>query len=257
MRESSPFSNILAISVLSLVGASPAIGQTPPSVTSKSDAQADDAGDAGTLRVQANIDRARAAYRDLEYMQCVELLAEVTSDVSATDAQLHQAHLLAGVTDVILERHVQARLHFVWVLKRRPDTSLPGHFPPKIRSFFQLVREEVEMMVVQRPAAVKAKKIQEAPDKTPEDTPTSKGEGLAREPRSSNVPPPTPTAASAEAEEEAEGGTSWLIVGGGLAAVGAVVVVAVVGAGAAGTYVVAGPRILPKTLDPIDAAGGS
>src|SRR3990172_7988350 len=64
-------------------------------------------------------------------------------DPRASAGEKIQANLYAGICHRVLGRDTEARLSFVYVLKRAPETELPRGLAPKISTFFMLVREEI------------------------------------------------------------------------------------------------------------------
>ena len=94
--------------------------------------------------VSAKLASAQAAAAALDLDIARDLLLDVVTDPAATPEQQRRAHLLAGEVDRILGKDVDARMHFMWVLQRDPDTQLPPDKPPKISAFFELVRAEVK-----------------------------------------------------------------------------------------------------------------
>ena len=87
---------------------------------------------------------AKRAERDLEYPQAKTILVELFCTPGVSDAALLEGHFLAGAIERVLENDTEARLHFLSVLKRQPDYPLAEDTPPKVRNFFELVREEVK-----------------------------------------------------------------------------------------------------------------
>lgn len=87
---------------------------------------------------------AKRAERDLEYPQAKTTLVELFSTPGVSEAALIEGHFLAGAIERVLESDTEARLHFLYVLKRQPDYPLAEDTPPKVRNFFELVREEVK-----------------------------------------------------------------------------------------------------------------
>jgi hypothetical protein len=142
---------------------------------------------------------------DLEYDAAAAELMRAAAAPDATDAQRVRAHLLAGVANRVAGRDADARLNFRNVLFAAPGTRLPEGTSPKVASFFEAVRQEVEA----ERAAGKTKSVQVAP-LAPDAAPASKGAAPAR----STTPPP-------DARTRA-GAWPYLIAGaGGIATVGA------------------------------------
>lgn len=155
----------------------------------------------------AKLARAEAAAASLDLDIARDLLLDVVTDASATPEQQRRAHMLAGEVDRILGKDVEARMHFMWVLQRDPETQLPPDKPPKISAFFELVRAEV-----------KGRDVAVAPVATPAATPSV----TPTEPATSPTPP----------TETSAGATNALpLVVAGIGAVGALsgVALAVIG----------------------------
>jgi len=150
------------------------------------------------------IARAEQLKDDLEYEAARQELLDVIADPRASDDELVRAHMSAGEIARVMERDVDARMHFLYVLSRRPDTTIPDDRPPKIRTFFELVRQEVKDRDAQLAAAA-------APA------------------------PAQPVAPPGEAAVVDEGRPPLLaLAGGGVLAIGAIVLVAALGAAAFG-----------------------
>jgi hypothetical protein len=95
-------------------------------------------------QVAERISRARAALDALEYEQAATELMLVVGDSEATEEQRFEANVLAGSANRVLGRDMEARLNFRYVLLRDRAFQLPPDTPPKVSSFFELVRGEVE-----------------------------------------------------------------------------------------------------------------
>jgi hypothetical protein len=87
--------------------------------------------------------RGESLLEDLEYDLAAEELMRAAAARDATPAQRTRAHLLAGIANRIAGRDVDARLSFRNVLLAAPDTELPENTSPKVRAFFEAVRQEV------------------------------------------------------------------------------------------------------------------
>jgi hypothetical protein len=92
--------------------------------------------------VAARLAKARSAMDHLEYEAAALELTLVAADPNATEEQRVEANLWAGVAQRVLGNDTDARLHFLYVLRRTPDAQLPSDVGPKIRTLFELVREE-------------------------------------------------------------------------------------------------------------------
>jgi hypothetical protein len=94
--------------------------------------------------VAERIARGEALIEQLEYEEGAQELMLALGDPRSTDDELLKANLLAGIANRVLDRNVEARLNFHYVLTRAPSTQLPPETAPKIATFFELVRREVE-----------------------------------------------------------------------------------------------------------------
>lgn len=94
--------------------------------------------------VASALEEARTAEAELDYQAAKRLLAGVFTRADVADDELMEAHLLAGQIERILGNDVEARLHYLVVLRRDATVVLPDGTPPKVLSFFELVREEVK-----------------------------------------------------------------------------------------------------------------
>lgn len=101
--------------------------------------------------VATQLATAEHSIAQLEYAEARDTLLELVADPRATEAELMRAHMLAGEVDRVLERDVDARMHFLWVLARDPHAQMPADRPPKIRTFFELVRDEAVGRAAERP----------------------------------------------------------------------------------------------------------
>lgn len=158
---------------------------------------------ANEVSVGERIARGKAAMDALEYETAAEELTIAAIDENANEEERIEANLYAGMAHRILNRDVDAKLNFVYVLKHRPQTRLPAGTSPKIRNFFELIRQEVEL-TRPRPDDRPAKATTVAPtstDKTKGGSPTAKPSATATEPM--------------------EGGSTLPLFGGVVAAAGA------------------------------------
>lgn len=97
------------------------------------------------------IARAQAAETDLEYDDAADVWMAVIARDDLTDAQRLEANLNAGRIARIRGQDMEARMHFGYVLKRRPDYKLPAGTSPKVANFFELVRQELSSSDEGRP----------------------------------------------------------------------------------------------------------
>jgi hypothetical protein len=87
---------------------------------------------------------ARAAEAELDYQRAKILLVGLLDRADLSDSERLESHFLAGQIERILGNDTEARLHFMSVLNKQPDWPLAAETPPKVRTFFELVREEVK-----------------------------------------------------------------------------------------------------------------
>ena len=108
-----------------------------------------------------DLSEARAAEADLDYQRAKILLVGLLDRRDLSEQEQLESHFLAGQIERILGNDTEARLHFFSVLSKKPDWALAPETPPKVRTFFELVREEVK----ERQRAEEAKKpiVVEAP----------------------------------------------------------------------------------------------
>ncbi|MFH1812169.1 MAG: hypothetical protein ABIJ09_25760 [Pseudomonadota bacterium] len=93
--------------------------------------------------VHVVMNQAKKAEADFEIERALELWLAVIADDSITDGERFEANLRAGHLARTLERDAQARMHYLYVLRRSPTFQLPVETGPKLRGFFELVRQEV------------------------------------------------------------------------------------------------------------------
>jgi hypothetical protein len=87
---------------------------------------------------------ARAAEADLDYQRAKILLEGVLNATDLPARERLEAHFLAGQIERVLGNDTEARLHFLAVLTADPEWQLADDTPPKIRTFFEMVRAEVK-----------------------------------------------------------------------------------------------------------------
>jgi len=108
---------------------------------------------------------AKAAEADLDYQRAKILLVSLLNRSDLGEQQKLEARFLAGQIERILGNDTEARLHFFSVLTKNPDYPLAADTPPKVSTFFELVREEVRERRRQEEAL--AKKQAEPPSEPP------------------------------------------------------------------------------------------
>ncbi len=109
----------------------------------------------------------QAAFEALEYEAAAFEFMSVMIDPVATEEQRLQAHLGAGIANRVLGKDTDARLNFLYVLKRRPTYTLPPETPPKVQFLFEAVRQEVVGEAAPKPAVASWP----VPDKNDDDPP--------------------------------------------------------------------------------------
>ena len=87
---------------------------------------------------------AKGAEAELDYQRAKILLVGLLDRPDLSETESLEAHYLAGQIERILGNDTEARLHFMSVLNKQPDWPLATETPPKVRTFFELVREEVK-----------------------------------------------------------------------------------------------------------------
>jgi len=86
---------------------------------------------------------ARAAEAELDYPKARSLITELLARTDAAPLEVLEAHVLAGQIERTAGNDDGAREHFLFVLRRDVAWTLPANAPPKVRTFFELVRDDV------------------------------------------------------------------------------------------------------------------
>jgi hypothetical protein len=101
----------------------------------------------GALAVDRSVDElaeaAAEAEAGLDYELAGELWMEVILHPEVSEAQRFLGHLRSGIVQRVQSNNVEARIHFLYVLQHEPAFELGPEHAPKIRNFFELVRQEV------------------------------------------------------------------------------------------------------------------
>ncbi len=96
-----------------------------------------------TFDADAALQRADAHVQNLDYeLAREELLELLEHNDELTPAQRRDAHMMAGTVARILNRDTESRMHYAAALEADPEASLPPGQPPKITTFFDLVKQE-------------------------------------------------------------------------------------------------------------------
>jgi hypothetical protein len=146
---------------------------------------------AGTS-VKELMDYAMAAEKDLDYDRAVEFWNTVIAHPDITPEQRLFASVRAGTIERIRGRNLEARIHFQYVLKKAPDHQLPAGTEPKIKDFFELVRQEVKEELKKKGVDLDAKKAELEKEKAALDAEKKKleAEKKAQAEKEKNAPPP-------------------------------------------------------------------
>jgi hypothetical protein len=128
--------------------------------------------------VAERIAKGEALMEALDYEEAAEELMIALGDPRASDEELIRANLLAGVANRVLDRNVEARLNFHYVLTRAPSTALPPDTAPKIATFFELVRREVEAEQARAAPQPTEPAAEPAPAEDPAKAPRREGDAI-------------------------------------------------------------------------------
>ena len=85
----------------------------------------------------------RTAEAVLDYPKARTLIDELLTRPDAAPMEVLAAHVLAGQIERTVGNNVAAREHFLIVLRTDSDWQLVDDAPPKVRTFFELVRQDV------------------------------------------------------------------------------------------------------------------
>lgn len=87
---------------------------------------------------------ARTAEAELDYQRAKSLVVGLLGRSDLSEQERLESHFLAGQIERILGNDVEARVHFGVVLSTRPQWALGPEIPPKVRTFFEQVRIDVQ-----------------------------------------------------------------------------------------------------------------
>jgi hypothetical protein len=90
-----------------------------------------------------HIARGQQLLNELEYEEAGDELTQAAIDPTASEEERIRANLLAGIAHRVTGRDVEARANFRYVLQRNPNWQLADDTPPKVRLFFETVRQEL------------------------------------------------------------------------------------------------------------------
>jgi hypothetical protein len=91
--------------------------------------------------------------QELEYEQAAAELMEAAVDPTATDEERIQANLLAGIAHRVSGHDAEATTCFRYVLLRKPDWQLADDTSPKVKLFFESIRQELAAEQTQNSSA--------------------------------------------------------------------------------------------------------
>lgn len=87
---------------------------------------------------------ARTAEAELDYQRAKSLVVGLLGRSDLSEQERLESHFLAGQIERILGNDAEARVHFGVVLSTRPQWALGPEIPPKVRTFFEQVRIDVQ-----------------------------------------------------------------------------------------------------------------
>ena len=87
---------------------------------------------------------ARTAEAELDYQRAKSLVVGLLGRSDLSEQERLESHFLAGQIERILGNDAEARVHFGVVLSTRPQWALGPEIPPKVRTFFEMVRIDVQ-----------------------------------------------------------------------------------------------------------------
>jgi len=175
--------------------------------------------------VEELVERALKAERELDYDHASDLWIEVISHPHVSEDQRVFANFRAGSVACIRSKMVEARMHFTYVLERFPGYRLPPKTSPKIRNFFELVRQEVKGHMEKSPDHPKPPGP--APAVSGPESMDKASISAQTDPQPSPPAPPPDEAIEASPESSSQ---PWLLIGGAASAGAGALVAAVGGA---------------------------
>ncbi|REG28607.1 hypothetical protein ATI61_108140 [Archangium gephyra] len=112
------------------------------------------------------IARAQAQISDGEFEEAVKTLEAGLDAPDVTDDQLVELYRLLGLTSLYLGDEARAREAYEMLLQARPDYELPRTTPPKIRTLYARIKEDIKNRRV-RPVTLQVDPIPDAGGGTP------------------------------------------------------------------------------------------
>jgi hypothetical protein len=91
-----------------------------------------------------DLSEARTAEAELDYQRAKSLVVGLLGRSDLSEQERLESHFLAGQIERILGNDAEARVHFAAVLSKRPRWALGPEIPPKVRTFFEFVRIELQ-----------------------------------------------------------------------------------------------------------------
>jgi tetratricopeptide (TPR) repeat protein len=89
------------------------------------------------------LDKASEQVDSGDFEEAVKTLNQALAQPDLTDDQLAEAYRLLGLAHLYLGNEDSARLAFEKLLQARPDYELPKSAPPKIRSLYARIKDDV------------------------------------------------------------------------------------------------------------------
>jgi tetratricopeptide (TPR) repeat protein len=112
------------------------------------------------------IARAQEQISDGEFEEAVKTLEAGLDAPDVTDDQLVELYRLLGLTSLYLGDEARAREAYEMLLQARPDYELPRTTPPKIRTLYARIKEDIKNRRV-RPVTLQVDPIPDAGGGTP------------------------------------------------------------------------------------------
>ena len=108
-----------------------------------------------TSPARPEIARAQEQIQNGEFEEAVKTLEAGLDAADVTDNQLVELYRLLGLTSLYLGDEARAREAYEMLLQARPDYELPRTTPPKIRSLYARIKEDIKSRRV-RPVTLQA-----------------------------------------------------------------------------------------------------
>ena len=99
------------------------------------------------------IDRAQEQINQGDFEEAVKTLQAGLNEPDVTDDQLVELYRLLGLASLYLGDEAQARQAYERLLQARPDFELPRNAPPKLRTLYARIKEDIKSRRV-RPVTI-------------------------------------------------------------------------------------------------------